>query len=81
MRSEGHCQAAYKHRPDFSGKPRYIRATWTIPVHMDASDLSGVSAGAREAGRPNTLGTAKGCDSMTGLGSAGPHFIADLAGS
>jgi subtilase family serine protease len=33
------------------------------------------------ASRPNTLSTAKGYDSMTGLGSTGPKFIADLAGS
>jgi subtilase family serine protease len=31
------------------------------------------------ASRPNTLSTAKGYDSMTGLGSIGPDFIADLA--
>jgi subtilase family serine protease len=31
------------------------------------------------ATRPNTLTTAKGYDSMTGLGSIGPDFIADLA--
>jgi subtilase family serine protease len=33
------------------------------------------------ASRPNTLSTAKGYDSMTGLGSTGPKFIGDLAGS
>jgi subtilase family serine protease len=31
--------------------------------------------------RDNTLSTAKGYDSMTGLGTTGPHFISDLAGS
>jgi subtilase family serine protease len=31
------------------------------------------------ATRPNTLSTAKGYDSMTGLGSIGPDFINDLA--
>ncbi len=31
------------------------------------------------ASRPNTLSTAKGYDSMTGLGSIGPAFVADLA--
>jgi len=31
------------------------------------------------ATRPNTLSTAKGYDSMTGLGSPGPSFIGDLA--
>ncbi|MGO9078927.1 MAG: protease pro-enzyme activation domain-containing protein [Streptosporangiaceae bacterium] len=31
------------------------------------------------ATRPNTLSTAKGYDSMTGLGSIGPGFIPDLA--
>jgi subtilase family serine protease len=31
------------------------------------------------ASRPNTLSTAKGYDSMTGLGSIGPDFITDLA--
>jgi subtilase family serine protease len=31
------------------------------------------------ASRPNTLSTAKGYDSMTGLGSIGPDFINDLA--
>jgi subtilase family serine protease len=31
------------------------------------------------ATRPNTLSTAKGYDSMTGLGSIGPHFITDLS--
>jgi subtilase family serine protease len=31
------------------------------------------------ASRPNTLTTAKGYDSMTGLGSIGPRFIADLS--
>jgi subtilase family serine protease len=31
------------------------------------------------ASRPNTLTTAKGYDSMTGLGSIGPSFITDLA--
>jgi subtilase family serine protease len=31
------------------------------------------------ATRPNTLSTAKGYDSMTGLGSIGPKFIFDLA--
>jgi subtilase family serine protease len=31
------------------------------------------------ATRPNTLSTAKGYDSMTGLGSIGPKFITDLA--
>ena len=33
------------------------------------------------ATRPNTLSTAKGYDSMTGLGSIGPDFITDLANS
>jgi subtilase family serine protease len=33
------------------------------------------------ATRPNTLSTAKGYDSMTGLGSIGPGFVSDLAGS
>jgi len=33
------------------------------------------------ASRPNTLSTAKGYDSMTGLGSIGNNFIADLASS
>jgi subtilase family serine protease len=33
------------------------------------------------ASRPNTLSTAKGYDSMTGLGTTGPGFITDLAGS
>lgn len=33
------------------------------------------------ATRPNTLTTAKGYDSMTGLGSTGPNFVSDLAGS
>ena len=33
------------------------------------------------ASRPNTLSTAKGYDSMTGLGSIGHNFIGDLAGS
>jgi subtilase family serine protease len=33
------------------------------------------------ATRPNTLTTAKGYDSMTGLGSSGPNFVSDLAGS
>jgi subtilase family serine protease len=33
------------------------------------------------ASRPNTLSTAKGFDSMTGLGTTGPSFITDLAGS
>jgi subtilase family serine protease len=33
------------------------------------------------ATRPNTLTTAPGYDSMTGLGSAGPNFVSDLAGS
>jgi subtilase family serine protease len=33
------------------------------------------------ATRPNTLSTAKGYDSMTGLGSIGPKFVADLAKS
>ena len=33
------------------------------------------------ASRPNTLSTAPGYDSMTGLGSIGPSFVADLAGS
>jgi subtilase family serine protease len=32
------------------------------------------------ATRPNTLSTAPGYDSMTGLGSIGPDFIPDLAG-
>ncbi|MBO0730674.1 MAG: S8/S53 family peptidase [Acidimicrobiaceae bacterium] len=31
------------------------------------------------ASRPNTLNTATGYDSMTGLGSIGPRFISDLA--
>jgi len=31
------------------------------------------------ASRPNTLSTAKGYDSMTGLGSIGPDFVNDLA--
>lgn len=31
------------------------------------------------ASRPNTLSTAPGYDSMTGLGSIGPSFVADLA--
>jgi subtilase family serine protease len=31
------------------------------------------------ASRPNTLSTAKGYDSMTGLGSIGPDFVTDLA--
>jgi subtilase family serine protease len=31
------------------------------------------------ASRPNTLSTAKGYDSMTGIGSIGPDFINDLA--
>jgi subtilase family serine protease len=31
------------------------------------------------ASRPNTLSTAKGFDSMTGLGSIGPNFVSDLA--
>ena len=31
------------------------------------------------ATRPNTLGTAHGYDSMTGLGSTGPGFVTDLA--
>jgi subtilase family serine protease len=31
------------------------------------------------ASRPNTLSTAKGYDSMTGLGTAGPKFVTDLA--
>jgi hypothetical protein len=31
------------------------------------------------ASRPNTLTTAPGYDSMTGLGSIGPDFIADLS--
>ena len=31
------------------------------------------------ATRPNTLSTAKGYDSMTGLGSIGPGFVADLS--
>jgi len=33
------------------------------------------------ATRPNTLTTAKGYDSMTGLGATGPNFVSDLAGS
>jgi hypothetical protein len=33
------------------------------------------------ASRPNTLSTAKGYDSMTGLGSIGRNFITDLASS
>ncbi len=33
------------------------------------------------ATRDNTLSTAKGYDSMTGLGSPGPHFITDLGKS
>ena len=33
------------------------------------------------ATRPNTLTTAPGYDSMTGLGSIGPGFVTDLAGS
>jgi hypothetical protein len=33
------------------------------------------------ATRDNTLSTAKGYDSMTGLGSPGPQFLADLTGS
>jgi subtilase family serine protease len=33
------------------------------------------------ATRPNTLSTFKGYDSMTGLGSIGPSFVADLAKS
>jgi hypothetical protein len=33
------------------------------------------------ASRPNTLSTAKGYDSMTGLGSIGRDFIKDLAAS
>jgi subtilase family serine protease len=33
------------------------------------------------ATRPNTLTTAQGYDSMTGLGSTGPNFVSDLAGS
>ena len=33
------------------------------------------------ATRPNTLSTAPGYDSMTGLGSIGPSFVADLAKS
>ena len=33
------------------------------------------------ATRPNTLTTATGYDSMTGLGSTGPNFVSDLAGS
>jgi subtilase family serine protease len=33
------------------------------------------------ATRPNTLSTAKGYDSMTGIGSIGPNFISDLSGS
>ena len=33
------------------------------------------------ATRPNTLSTAPGYDSMTGLGSIGPSFVADLAQS
>ena len=31
------------------------------------------------ATRPNTLSTAPGYDSMTGLGSIGPSFVADMA--
>ena len=31
------------------------------------------------ASRPNTLSTAKGYDSMTGLGAPGSHFVTDLA--
>ena len=31
------------------------------------------------ATRPNTLTTAKGYDSMTGLGATGPNFVSDLA--
>jgi subtilase family serine protease len=33
------------------------------------------------ATRPNTLSTAKGYDSMTGLGAIGPKFISDLSNS
>ena len=33
------------------------------------------------ATRPNTLTTAKGYDSMTGLGATGPNFVTDLAKS
>jgi subtilase family serine protease len=33
------------------------------------------------ASRPNTLSTAKGYDSMTGLGTIGPNFITDLGSS
>jgi subtilase family serine protease len=33
------------------------------------------------ATRPNTLSTAQGYDSMTGLGATGPNFVSDLAGS
>lgn len=33
------------------------------------------------ATRPNTLTTAKGYDSMTGLGATGPSFVTDLAKS
>jgi subtilase family serine protease len=33
------------------------------------------------ATRPNTLSTAKGYDSMTGLGATGPNFVTDLAKS
>ncbi len=33
------------------------------------------------ATRPNTLSTARGYDSMTGLGSTGPNFVSDLAKS
>ena len=31
------------------------------------------------ATRPNTLSTAPGYDSMTGLGSIGPSFVSDMA--
>jgi subtilase family serine protease len=59
-------------------------ATGTLPSFRELT-YEGVITYCDETGncatRPNTLSTAKGYDSMTGLGSIGPDFIADLASS
>ena len=59
-----------------------------IPGDIDSFreiTYEGLITGCDETGncatRPNTLSTAKGYDSMTGLGSIGPDFITDLANS
>jgi hypothetical protein len=57
------------------------RAVPSPSAYCAGRGLSARPATGNCATRPNTLTTAKGYDSMTGLGATGPNFVTDLAKS